>query len=273
MEEDKEDKSDSKFLWRNEEQEQRESSGGKNKEAQEKERLGVSKALEEQMNLATDQLDKDSKEEEGTSTDSGKSSYDADEMTVSSRDHDLSLEFFDPEASEVSSGIFDALHGQKYEDPTSFLQTLWNVAGPSVASMLTQLDLIKTELNSEEAGVEPDFSQTDTRLIDFLIEEAGEDNASCITFVDKICRKLEKHKAQEEMDVEFVYTSSPERRPEEEALILKEGGGNPTASKTQGTPPRAPKESTAEDASNATNMEMSDGDKEGAQFPSMAQVG
>ena len=142
-----------------------------------------------------------------------------------------------------------------------------------MASMLTQLDLIKTELKSEEAGVEPDLSQMDTRLIDFLIKEAREDNASCIKFVDAICSKLEKHKVQDEMDFELTHSESPEGRTEEEALTQEEGGGKSTASKTPGTPPRASNESTTEGASNEINMEMLEGDKEGAQPPSMAQVG
>ena len=79
-------------------------------------------------------------------------------MSIQMGDQDLSLGDYNPEATEVLSGIFEAEHGQKYEEPANFLQALWNVAGPSVGSMLTQLDQIKTKLKGDEAGVEPDFS-------------------------------------------------------------------------------------------------------------------
>ncbi len=75
---------------------------------------------------------------------STRTQFNKDDMTGFTGDHELSMEDFDQEASEVSSGIFDAAYRQKYEEPTNFLQSLWNVAGPSVASMLMQLDLIKT---------------------------------------------------------------------------------------------------------------------------------
>jgi hypothetical protein len=74
----------------------------------------------------------------------------------------------------VSSGIFDIEHSKKYEDPINFLQALWNAAGPSVGSMLTQLDLIKTKVEGEKAGVEPDFSRKGGQLVDYLIKEARE---------------------------------------------------------------------------------------------------
>ncbi len=63
-----------------------------------------------------------------------------------------------------------------------------------------------------------------------------------------------------------------EGRSEEEALTQVEGGGMSTASKTQGTLSRAPEGSPAEGAANGTDREMSDGDKEGVQSVSMAQV-
>ena len=91
-------------------------------------------------------------------------------------------------------GIFDAEHSKKYEMPNNFLQALWNGAGPSAGSMLTQLDLIKVKLEGDEAGVDPDFSKIDAQLIDFLIEEAGENIDECIAYIDNVIEKLNKFK-------------------------------------------------------------------------------
>ncbi len=74
------------------------------------------------------------------------------------------------------------------------------------------------------------------------------------------------------MEFEITQSDTLEGRSEEEALTQVEGGGMSTASKTQGTLPRAPEGSPAEGAANGTDTEMSDGDKEGAQSVSMAHV-
>jgi hypothetical protein len=172
----------------------------------------------------------------------------------------------------VSSGIFDAEHGQKYEELVNFLQALWNAAGPSVGSMLTQLDLIKTELGGDKAGVEPDFSKTNAQLLDLLIEEAEEDTDKCITFINSVIAKLDKkYKEKEETEMEITQSDAPEGRPEEESLTAKEGGGTSPASKTQGLLPRAPEASPAEGAAKETDTTMEGGDKEGAQSVSMVQ--
>ena len=192
-------------------------------------------------------------------------------MSIQTGEHNLSAGNYDPDVNEVSSGIFDAEHGQKYEEPVNFLQALWNAAGPSVGSMLTQLDLIKTKLEGDEAGVEPDFSKTNAQLLDFLIEEAGEDTDKCITFINSVITKLDKYKEKEETEMEITQSDAPEGRPEEEALTPKEGGGTSPASKTQGLLPGAPEASPAEGAAKETNTTMVDGDKEGAQSMSMVQ--
>jgi hypothetical protein len=117
-------------------------------------------------------------------------------MSIQTGDQDLSLGDYDLEATEVLSGIFEAEHGQKYEEPANFLQALWNVAGPSVGSMLTQLDLIKTKLKGDEAGVEPDFSQIDGQLIDFLIKEAGESTQSLQSLTSTKKRRTQRWKSR-----------------------------------------------------------------------------
>ncbi len=71
---------------------------------------------------------------------------------------------------EVSSGEFEAAHSQKYQNLESFLQALWNKAGPVVKSMKIMLELMKTEFKGEVAGLTADSSNVPQTLIDFLIK-------------------------------------------------------------------------------------------------------
>jgi hypothetical protein len=137
--------------------------------------------------------------------------------------------------------------------------------------MLTQLDLIKAELEGDEAGVEPDLSKIGAQLLDFLIKEAGEDIDECITFINSVITKLDKYEEKEEKEMKITQSDAPEGRPEEEALTPEEGGGTSPASKTQGLLSGAPEASPAEGATKETNTTMEGGDKEGAQSVSMAQ--
>ena len=95
-----------------------------------------------QLNGCSDDEDKEGlgKEEE---------SFNKNDLSIHSGDHNLSIEEYNPDAVEVSLVIFDAEHSKKYETPNSFLQALWNAAGPSVGSMFTQLDIIRDELEGE----------------------------------------------------------------------------------------------------------------------------
>jgi hypothetical protein len=267
------EKSDSENSWKEEGRgEDGSSKEDEDSEVSKEKWSRINKTLETNMATATAQLGTNSKDEDENSSSSGDEQFNKDNMTGFMGDHELSMEDFNQEASEVSSGIFDAAYRQKYKEPTNFLQSLWNVAGPSVASMLTQLDLIKTKLKGNEAGVEPDFSWIDTQLIDFLIEEAGGETPNCIAFIDAISAKLNRYKEKDEMEFKMTQSDTLEGRSEEEALTQVEGGGTSAASKTQGMLPRAPEGSPAEGAANGTDTEMSDGDKEGAQSVSMAQV-
>ncbi len=104
------------------------------------------------MVLASAQLNghSDNKDEEGLGEE--EESFNENDLSVCSGDHNLSIEENDPDAVEVLLGIFDAEHSNKYETPNSFLQALWNAAGPSVGSMITQLNMIRDELEGEAAG-------------------------------------------------------------------------------------------------------------------------
>jgi hypothetical protein len=212
-------------------------------------------------------------DEEGERSANKEESYNKKDMSIHTGDQDLSIGDYDPDANEVSSGIFDAEHSKKYEEPINFLQALWNAAGPSVGSLLTQLDLIKTKLEGEKAGVEPDFSKTDAQLVDCLIEEAGENADECIAFINSVIVKLNKYKEGNKMEKKIMQSNVQEGCPDKDAFAPNKGGGTTPASKTQGLLPRAPKASPAEGAAMETAIMMAGGDKEGAKSMSMVQGG
>jgi hypothetical protein len=75
-----------------------------------------------QLNGCSDDEDKEGSGEE-------EESFNKNDLSIRSGDHDLSIEEYDSDTVEVSSGIFGAEHSKKYETPNSFLQALWNAAG------------------------------------------------------------------------------------------------------------------------------------------------
>jgi hypothetical protein len=118
----------------------------------------INETMTANMALASAQLNSRSEDMEEGGSGNEEESFNKKDMSIHTGDHNLSLGEYDPNSIEVSLGIFDAEHSKKYAMPNSFLQALWNMAGLSVGSMLTQLDLIKVELEGDEAGVDPDFS-------------------------------------------------------------------------------------------------------------------
>ncbi len=92
----------------------------------------------------------DDKDEEGS--DKEEESFNKNDLSIRSGDHNLSIEEYDPDSVEVSSGIFDAEHSKKYETPNSFLQALWNAAGPSVGSMITQTQHDQGQVGRRSSG-------------------------------------------------------------------------------------------------------------------------
>ncbi len=132
------------------------------------------------------------KEEEGLGN--KEESFGEKDMSIHTGVHDLSMGEYNPDSIEVLSGMFDAEHSKKCETPNNFLQALWNTSGPSVGSMLTQLDLIKVKIEGDQVVVDPDFSKINAQLIDFLIEEAEENIDECIAHIDNVIKKLDKFK-------------------------------------------------------------------------------
>jgi hypothetical protein len=156
----------------------------------------------------------------------------------------------------TSSGVFDATHSNQFEEPDNFKELLWNLAGPSLGSIIILLDLLKDDLEADKAGLPANFNRIPAKLLDLMVQEAGKERGEQIKFIAEILEKLKKIN-QTNFHNE-AYSSDEGIRQE--------------ASKTQGMLPRAHKTSPTEEA--AVEPAITAGqDKEGAQSPSMATTG
>jgi hypothetical protein len=178
------------------------------------------------------------------------------EDNLSVHQEDLTLgEDYDT-TSEVSSGVFDKIHSNQFEEPDTFKQQLWNVAGPSPGSILICLNFLKDNLEADEAGLPADFNRMPVKLLELMVQEAGEDRGEQIKFIAEILEALKQ----------INQTDSHNEAPSSDEGIGQE------ASKTQGMLPRAHKASPTEKA--AIEPAITAGrDKEGVQSPSMATTG
>ncbi len=93
---------------------------------------------------------------------------------------------------EVSSGVFDAVHSNKFEVPNNFKKPIWNKAGPSPGSMIILLGLLKDELEADQAGLPAEFNRLPKKLLGFLEQEAGEDHDNQINYIKQIKAELEQ---------------------------------------------------------------------------------
>jgi hypothetical protein len=178
------------------------------------------------------------------------------EDDLSVHQEDLTLgEDYDT-ASEVSSGVFNAIHSNQFKEPNTFKQLLWNVAGSSPGSIIICLDLLKDNLEADEAGLPADFNSMSAKLLKLMVQEAGKDRGEQIKFITEILEALKQ----------INQTNSHNK-----ASSLDKGIGQ-EASKTQGTIPRAHKASPTEKATIEPAI-TAGWDKEGAQSPSMATTG
>jgi hypothetical protein len=158
-------------------------------------------------------------------------------------------------ASEVSSGVFDATNSNKYEEPENFKQLLWNVAGPSAGSMIIMLELLKNNLDADQAGLPADFNQIPLTLLEFMILDTGEDRKEQIKLIMDDIKQLGQ-------------TDSLNK-----ASSLEKGECQPQeAIKTQGTLPGAQEASPTEEVA-IEPATMAGWDKEGAQSLSMVPTG
>jgi hypothetical protein len=161
-----------------------------------------------------------------------KGGKDFNEDNLSIHQEDLTLgDDFDT-ASKVSSRVFNATHSDKNKEPENFKQLLWNVAGPSAGSMIIMLELLKDDLEADQAGLPDDFNQIPLTLLEFTILDAGEDHEEQIKFIEKIMEDVKQ----------LGQTDSLNK-----ASSLEKGEGQPQkASKTQGTLPGAHEASPTE---------------------------
>ncbi len=231
----------------------------------------INKTMTTNMAMALGQLNSCSEDKKEGGSGDKEESFDEKDMSIHTGDHDLSMGKFDSNSIEVSLGIFDAEHSKTYEMPNNFLQALWNTAGPSVGSMLTQLDLIKIKLEGDEAGVDPDFSKIDAQLIDFLIEVAGENIDECIAYINNVIKKLKKIEEGKDMEANAAPPNVGEGHTNKDAFASNKGGGTTSASKTQGPLLRASEASLTDETATETARKMAARDKEGAQSVSMVQ--
>ncbi len=152
--------------------------------------------------------------------------------------------------------MFDANYVNTFEEPTSFKELLWNIAGPSVGSMIILLDLLKDDLEADEACLPAEFTNIPATLLAQLVKEAGKEHGKQIEFIEEILESLDK--------ISHANSHDEASNPDE--------GTNEGASKTQGTLPRAHKASPTEEAA-IEPATPAGGDKEGAQSLSMASTG
>jgi hypothetical protein len=87
------------------------------------------------------------------------SDFQESDMSIRSYNLDLDLSDYESEAQEVSSGEFDANYYKKYANPKTFLDAVWNAAGPSVGAMGICFEIIHEELTGQIAGVPAEFRE------------------------------------------------------------------------------------------------------------------
>ncbi len=126
--------------------------------------------------------DSDGKEEDDTYLTGNNSSEEPSAHELASEDYDDTL--------EVSSGELDAVHTNKFQAPGNFKQQLRNNAGHTVDSMMIQLNLIKGNLEDNEAGMPFEWVCVSDELRLFLVEEAGEGISDQITYTDEMLVEL-----------------------------------------------------------------------------------
>ena len=97
------------------------------------------------------------------SDDEGGKDFLEDDLSVHLEDHYLSDDY--DSSSEVASGVFNASHANLFEEPKSFKEHLWNLAGPSVGSMSIFLNLFKDDLEEDEAGFPAGFNKIPEYLL------------------------------------------------------------------------------------------------------------
>ncbi len=156
------------------------------------------------------------------------------EEDLSIHDKDLTLGDNYNTSSEVSSGVFAATHSNQFNQLNNFKQLLWNVAGPSTGSMLILLNLLKDNLEADQAGLPTDFNRVPVKLLELMVQDAGKDFEDQIGFIEHITEELKQISQTTSCNKAFCLEGGPSHSSD--------------ASKTQGMPPGAHEVSPTEEA-------------------------
>jgi hypothetical protein len=133
-------------------------------------------SLTDNMNRKTEQLQlssEDSQMEDSKGEEEDDIYLTGDNSIEEPSAHKLDSEDY-ADALKVSLGEFDVVHANKFQLLENFKQQLWNKAGPTVDSMMIQLNLIKGNLEDNEAGMPFKWVGVSEELHLLLVEEAGE---------------------------------------------------------------------------------------------------
>jgi hypothetical protein len=122
-------------------------------------------------------------------------------------------------------------------------------------------------------GMDPDFLKIDAQLIDFLIEEAGENIDECFAYINNVIEKIKKIEEGNDTEADAAPPNVGEGHTNKDLFASDEGGGTTLASKTQGPLPRASEASFTDETATETARKMAAMDKEGAQSMSTVQGG
>ena len=233
-------------------------------------------ALQTNMNKATIQLQVDLDGAKILSSGSRKASkFQKNNMSVCSQDLDQSLDEYESDAQEVSSGEFEATHSKKYVNPTTFRHALWNEAGQSAGAMVTCLGILKDELKGGLAGIPAEFKNQPEQLISLLYEEAGTEPNAANNFITAISAQLshlDGEESEEENESHVKVINYNGEALAESTVDVATGGSQDAASKTQGTLPGTQQTSPAERTVTEPAKEAGR-DKEGVQSMSMVPSG
>jgi hypothetical protein len=175
-----------------------------------------SSALSLAMRHATDnlKLGSDTDEEEAVdpnTEDEEGEAYNTVEESGGEESNMIRSEDSTSDATEVSSGVFEATFSKKYEDPKDFKQELWNRAGPLPESMIVYLNLLRDELEYARTDL-PFKVEPFWRQYDLLVKENGENYHNNQKFLDSIKWEIAALTGLENLDDPLLNIPGTDRR-------------------------------------------------------------
>jgi hypothetical protein len=124
--------------------------------------------------------------------------------------------------------------------------------------MIILLDLLKDNLEADQAGLPTDFNRVPVKLLELMVQDAGKDREEQIRFIKHITEELKQISQATSCNEAFCLEGGP--------------GHSSDASKTQGMLPEAHEASPREEAAIEPAL-MAGRDEEGVQSLSMASPG